>query len=45
MKFEPKVEVWSQTELQREFELQYGSPMMYMSQEDFNWLIHKDDGN
>lgn len=38
VKAKSTVNDWSLKELKEEFDKQYGAPMMYMSQEDFNWL-------
>jgi hypothetical protein len=38
MKLEPKVFIWTAVDLEHEFKLQHGSPMQYMSQEDYEWL-------
>lgn len=45
MKLEPTVEVWNHGEMKHEFDSQYGSPMHYMGQEDFDWITYKDRKN
>lgn len=36
--FQPQPHVMTKEEFQKEFELQYGSPMHYMSKEDYEWI-------
>jgi hypothetical protein len=33
--------VWNKKQFKQHFDLQYGSPMQYISQEDFDWMINK----
>jgi hypothetical protein len=35
----PQTQVWTKDDFIKEFDLQYGSPMQYISQEDFEWMI------
>lgn len=42
MKLEPTTEIWDLAELKRQFKLQYGSPMHYLSNDEYEWLISND---
>lgn len=35
----PQTQIWSKDDFEKEFNLQYGSPMQYISKEDFEWMI------
>ena len=39
-KINPSTHTLTREEFKNEFELQYGSPMMYMSKEDFEWMLN-----
>jgi hypothetical protein len=34
----PDTIVWTKDEFQKHFDLQYGSPMIYINKEDFEWM-------
>ena len=36
----PTTYVLTRKQFTKDFELQYGSPMMFMSKEDFEWMIN-----
>lgn len=35
----PQTQVWTKSDFEKEFNLQYGSPMQYLSKEDFEWMV------
>ena len=35
----PSTEILTKEEFKAHFDLQYGSPMMYISKEDYDWLL------
>lgn len=35
----PTNHILTRAQFKEHFELQYGSPMMYMSEEDYNWML------
>ncbi|HUU86575.1 MAG TPA: hypothetical protein VMX17_02330 [Candidatus Glassbacteria bacterium] len=34
----PQTQVWTKENFEKEFNLQYGSPMQYISKEDYEWM-------
>jgi len=36
----PEVYHWTRADFQKQFDLQYGSPMQYINQSSFNWMVN-----